>query len=408
MNIVLFEDQAVPRLAPLAILRPMFAVPCGSLTLANLALGLSNTVRGMVRPHLRSTVGDFLPQSELDEKQPTLYLNARLIPDAGILRHLQAICDASKPVRIKEGADVLVAWLPPGARLAGGGQELAGKLNEADLPDQSADDRFSLFGRAHELVTEHRGALLANLEHRLTWGSYEEIADGVFVNGDVKLSSQPAWNTEDGPILIETGVSIEPFCVIHGPTHLGAHTKVLPHSFLKGKLAIGVGCKVGGEISQSTMDDYSNKCHFGYLGAAHIGRWVNLGAGTTNSNLKNTYGTVRVEYEDQKIDSGEQFLGCVIGDFTKTAIHTSIYTGKLVGICSNVYGVVTKNVPSFANYAASLGDVSEHGPDVAVVTQRRVFARRGIQQREQDIQLIHDAYALESPKRHLVDQPPSI
>lgn len=156
------------------------------------------------------------------------------------------------------------------------------------------------------------------------------------------------------------------------------------------------------------MEAYSNKVHDGYLGSSYIGSWVNLGAGTCNSNLKNTYGTVRVEYEYGKVDTGMQFFGCIIGDYSKTAIQTSIYTGKMIGVCSNIYGMVTTNVPSFANYARSFGEITEHPVDVMEATQERMFQRRGVQQSEAHRRLLQAMYEIESPKRELANQPPSL
>ena len=94
--------------------------------------------------------------------------------------------------------------------------------------------------------------------------------------------------------------------------------------------------------------------HHGYLGHSYLGSWVNFGAGTSNSDLKNTYGPVNMEYRGRKIGTGMQFVGCFVGDYVKTAINTSIFTGKTIGVCSMVYGFVTANVPAFCNYAKTV------------------------------------------------------
>ena len=101
-----------------------------------------------------------------------------------------------------------------------------------------------------------------------------------------------------------------------------------------------------------------------------------------------------MEYRGQKIDTGMQLLGCVIGDYAKTAINTGIFTGKTIGVCSMVYGLVTTNVPSFSNYARSFGQVTEAPAEVMITAQARMFARRNVKQRPCDAQLIRDMYAL--------------
>jgi len=171
---------------------------------------------------------------------------------------------------------------------------------------------------------------------------------------------------------------------------------------------LGHTTKIGGEIEASIVEPYTNKQHHGFLGHSYLGSWVNLGAGTCNSDLKNTYGKVNMEYGGEKVDTGMQFVGCMMGDYAKTAINTSIFTGKTVGVCSMVYGFVTTNVPSFVNYARSFGQVTELPPEVMQQTQQRMFSRRDVEQRSHDIQLLHDMYELTREERQLAGDPLSL
>ncbi len=163
---------------------------------------------------------------------------------------------------------------------------------------------------------------------------------------------------------------------------------------LKDGVAIGARAKIGGEIEASIIEPLSNKQHHGFLGHSYVGSWVNLGAGTSNSDLKNTYGSVTMDYGGRRVPSGMQLVGCFIGDYAKTAVNTGIFTGKTIGVCSMVYGFVTTNVPGFTNYARSIGQVTEIGVDVAVATQARMFARRGIEQRDCDVELLRSLFEL--------------
>ena len=158
-------------------------------------------------------------------------------------------------------------------------------------------------------------------------------------------------------------------------------------------------------MEASTIEPYTNKQHHGFLGHSYIGSWVNLGAGTCNSDLKNTYGTVVMEYPDGRFQTNMQFLGCIIGDFAKTAINTSIFTGKLVGACSMLYGYVTRNVPSFVNYARAFGQITEVSLDVLISTQSRMFARRNILQQDAHVELLKDMYEQTKHERLMANEP---
>jgi UDP-N-acetylglucosamine diphosphorylase / glucose-1-phosphate thymidylyltransferase / UDP-N-acetylgalactosamine diphosphorylase / glucosamine-1-phosphate N-acetyltransferase / galactosamine-1-phosphate N-acetyltransferase len=171
---------------------------------------------------------------------------------------------------------------------------------------------------------------------------------------------------------------------------------------------VGEVCKVGGEVERSIVESFTNKQHHGFLGHSYIGSWVNLGAGTSNSDLKNTYGEVRLEYPHRRVDTGMQFLGCIVGDFAKSAINTSIFTGKIVGVCSMLYGSIGSNVPSFCNYARSFGQITECPVDQAILIQKRMFERRGIRQTPEDAELLKSVFELTRQERLISDEPPAL
>ena len=106
-----------------------------------------------------------------------------------------------------------------------------------------------------------------------------------------------------------------------------------------------------------------------------------------------------MEYPHGKSATGMQFLGCVMGDYSKTAINTGIFTGKVIGVCSMMYGFVTSNVPSFVNYARLFGQMTTLPPEVMIATQQRMFSRRKVEQRPCDMQLLHDMYRLTQGER---------
>ena len=408
MNVVLFEDAAVEQLYPITLTRPAFAVTCGGLRLIDLAYKLGTTVDGVVRPHLKAFLPDYLPRRDLQAATPTLWLNARLIPDAMYVSRLRNACAESGSWCVMQAGNVVAARTEAGLgpNLGASDQSTVLDFLACQLPTRRLD--LGLLEFPHNLLAEHLQIMSHNLEYLVEHGDYCEIAEGVFAPNGARLPDHVVFETQGGPIILGDRVTIGPFTVVRGPTRFASDVLVAPQSFVKGCVAVGQMAKLGGELSGAIIEPYSNKMHYGYLGTSYVGSWVNLGAGTTNSNLKNTYGTIRMHYGDRKVDSGMQFMGCVIGDYSKTAIHTSIYTGKIIGACSNVYGTVTTNVPSFANYARSLGDVTEHPPEVMEITQKRVFQRRDKTQEPRHIALIRDIYEIEAPKRNLANSPPSL
>jgi UDP-N-acetylglucosamine diphosphorylase/glucosamine-1-phosphate N-acetyltransferase len=146
-------------------------------------------------------------------------------------------------------------------------------------------------------------------------------------------------NTSAGPIYIGQGAEVQEGTIIRGPAAICEGALVKMGTLIYGATTIGPHCVVGGEIKNSVLFGFSNKGHEGYLGDSVIGEWCNLGAGTSNSNLKNNAGLVRVwnPASGQMVEAGLK-CGLFMGDYSRSAINTSFNTGTLVGVCSNVFG----------------------------------------------------------------------
>jgi UDP-N-acetylglucosamine diphosphorylase / glucose-1-phosphate thymidylyltransferase / UDP-N-acetylgalactosamine diphosphorylase / glucosamine-1-phosphate N-acetyltransferase / galactosamine-1-phosphate N-acetyltransferase len=407
MPIVLFEDERVSGLDPAAIGKPAFAINCGSYRLVDLTDQLGTAVLAHVRPHLVESVAadypDFQPSPTFQQTSsppgPTLWINARTVPSVQALHVFRQLLAAGQPGVVRSGDTVSAAVLPDGMTLnvAPGEGITTATFDVLNLPLLPGE--LPVFEYAHDIIRHHLTILSGNLEHRLTSGAYTQLSDGVFAAPGATLGQYVVTDTRRGPIVLEAGASIGPYCYLSGPVHVGAAARVLEHAALKDAVVIGHTAKIGGEVEASIIEPYTNKQHHGFLGHSYLGSWINLGAGTCNSDLKNTYGQVNMEYRGQKVATGMQFIGAIVGDYAKTAINTGIFTGKTIGACSMVYGFVTTNVPSFVNYARLFGQVSEAPVEVMVQTQRRMFARRGVTQRPCDIQLLHDMHALTMHER---------
>ena len=171
---------------------------------------------------------------------------------------------------------------------------------------------------------------------------------GVYREANVKVEEFVFFNTEKGPIYLSEGVFVEAGSRLEGPLFVGPYTQILG-----GKIktsTIGAYCKVSGEVSESVISSYSNKAHAGFLGNSYIGEWVNLGAGTTTSNLKNTYGEISLIIRGESVKTGLQFLGSIFADYVKTGIGTLLNAGTVIGLGSSIWGSVLhdKDIPDFS------------------------------------------------------------
>jgi UDP-N-acetylglucosamine diphosphorylase/glucosamine-1-phosphate N-acetyltransferase len=170
---------------------------------------------------------------------------------------------------------------------------------------------------------------------------------GVYVEEGATVESHVFFDTSNGPVLVRKGATVQAFTRVIGPCVIGNDT-VVGTDRIAGS-SIGDGCRVHGELSASILLAYSNKSHDGFVGHSYLGRWVNLGAGTTTSNLKNTYGTVSLWTPKGEKDTGLQFLGSLIGDHVKTGIGMQLNTGTVIGAGANVFNhMPEKAVPPFA------------------------------------------------------------
>ena len=165
-------------------------------------------------------------------------------------------------------------------------------------------------------------------------------AHPVEVHESAKLYPNTVLDAERGPIVVHERAIIRPGAVICGPCSIGRESVIVDHALIKPNTVIGPLCKIGGEVGGTIFQGYSNKAHDGHLGDSWVGEWVNFGAGTTNSNLLNTYGEVvmRLEPEGRLHRTGLTFQGAIVGDHVKFAIHSRIVTGAVVGTGAMIAG----------------------------------------------------------------------
>ena len=183
------------------------------------------------------------------------------------------------------------------------------------------------------------------------------------------------FDVRQGAVVLEPGSEVRHGTRLEGPVFVGSGTRILGGA-IRGS-SIGPHCRVHGEVSTSVFLGYGNKSHDGFVGHSVIGQWVNLGAGTTTSNLKNTYGAVRLDVAGCRIETGRINLGTLFGDHVKTAIGTMLATGTVVAAGANVFGAAAtpKYVPAFSWGSGGEERMTEEG---FLLVAERVLARRNV------------------------------
>lgn len=238
-------------------------------------------------------------------------------------------------------------------------------------------DIFRQNGRAihddYGLITSGRESRQITDKHTIVYGSRIFLEEGAEVKAAI-------LNAENGPIYIGKGAQVHEGAIIKGPFAMGEQSVVNMGAKLRGDTSCGPHCKIGGEISNSVLWGYSNKAHDGFLGHAVIGQWCNLGAGFNNSNLKNTYDSVRMwDYRENRfVHTGLQFCGLIMGDHSKSAINTMFNTGTTVGVAANIFGegFPQNAIPSFS-WGGAKGMVTHH-PRKALHTADIMMKRRDL------------------------------
>lgn len=417
MKINLFEDECVDELFPAIAARPAYAIQCAAKRLIDWVQDLNQPLFGIVRPHLRTIQElDFPMIEEWDGKNEdsTLFVNASTVPSRKNFEVLKSIVDRNRFGVVHAGERIAAALIPGDVK--GDRRHQNGILSRQYFATRNISElnalgsELDLFHYPHDIVRFNLETINDNLAYIIATRSLTEVRDGVFVAKGAQLGEHIVCDTSAGPIVVDENAKIGPYTFLSGPAYIGPNSKVIEHSAIKDAVSLGHTTKIGGEVEASIIEPYTNKQHHGFLGHSYLGSWINLGAGTCNSDLKNTYGEVKIEYPringvGSKVTTNMQFVGCIMGDYSKSAINTGIFTGKVVGLCSMLYGFVTTNVPSFVNYARLFGQVTEMPPEVMISTQKRMFARRNVKQRPCDIQLINDLYGITRNERQIAGEP---
>ena len=362
MKVIIYEDQKFDNLYPITYLRPVYELKCGHTSLREKIermVGKASFyyfMRDYLAPVFAKKLGnEKVNQIDVLKNDDLLIINGRLLAiDFNIdLNGTEEVALTNNQLvyaRIKKTSVDKIEF-----------KNLDEFINTvvSILPNRNID--VKMIDYPWNLVQNNAHAIIDDFDRITDKGIHGELSNQAAVIGDKNLihvsagsSIRPfvTLDTSNGPILIDKKVIIHPYTHIEGPFAMGEGSQAFGGNIREG-CAIGPVCRVRGEIEESIIHGYSNKHHDGFLGHAYVGEWVNLGAFTTNSYLKNDYTSIQLYVKGELVDSEDIKVGSFIGDHTKTSIGTLLTTGAMVGIMSNVVTsgkLIPKFIPSFCWY----------------------------------------------------------
>lgn len=405
MQIVYFEDYKIQQFNPLTFLRPLFMLRAGILPLYKRCekhfskAQITLTCREHLAPIVADSLRDYPVNIIKKTNEGVLLLNSR-IRSFGSLRKL-IIQAESSTVFYADDEPVAIFLLQDSLKMI----PAIATMNEYnDFFNTSKSSLKEV--RTDATLYNYCWDLMADIEKEISddydWlnpdtNKSEQVEidsavstinkENIFIGDNVKINPGVVLDASKGPIFIGNYTTVEAHAAIYGPTVIGPNSVVL-----RGKLtssSIGHTCRVGGEVENSIFQSYVNKYHDGFIGHSYVGSWVNFGAMTTNSDLKNNYSTIRTKLNSKAVDTHSKKVGSFIGDHTKFGIGTLLNTGINIGICSNLFGgtlITDKEVKSFS-WGGS-GNYKNYDVEKAIETANIVYGRRNATFSDRDEQLI--------------------
>lgn len=351
-KLILYDDATARNFEPFALTRPVSELRAGVVLIRQRwETALGTAAAGFIGPaHLDDFEEAGAPGAYSEAELPagTVVANARALPPLEALREGKA---AAWTINGRLAALRLTRAIPASA-LRTAGAELDSLVDpitkRVELIGRWLDAPWDLVRYLPEILTEDILRLGPTLQTANPKDATVLRGHPVFAELGATIEPHVLLDASAGPILVRRGSHIRGFTRIMGPCAIGPNTIVLGDRVAAS--SIGDDCRVHGEVSNTIFIGQANKAHNGFIGHCVLGRWVNLGASTVNSNLKNTYGNVSMWTPHGAQDTGMQFLGALLGDHSKTGIGTRLTTGSVIGAGANVVydGLAPKTVAPFA------------------------------------------------------------
>ena len=414
MQLCVFEDKKTSNFFPLTYSRPVYDLICGYTSLKSKIFKLFPTAKHSL--HCRSYLENITIRNNPGilvnsvENSECLFINGRVLADSNLIKLLSK--KKREDIVYVSGDTVIAAFLS------------TTKLNSFKIGDSIDLGNFETvhkesieqktFNYIWDLINYNGEELNKEFEiqfNKKKRKNQKRVAGKIFegvhlvekkaiiIEKGAVVKPGVVIDASKGPVFIDKNVEVFPNAIIEGPVYIGESTKIKSVATIYENVSIGKVCKVGGEVEDVIIMPYSNKQHAGFLGHAYLGSWVNLGADTNNSDLKNNYSTVKAYVNGKMIDSGSQFLGLMMGDHSKTAINTMFNTGTVVGFSCNIFGAGFPRtiIPSFTWGGAGISKI--YSVDKSIETAEIVMSRRNIAMTAEDKKLFHKIFELTKEER---------
>ena len=404
MHICIYEDSGCNNLLPMTYVRPVYDLFCGMVSLQEKLI--RNFPQASITLHTRSVlekvVRDRYPDCLVNEfpagLKEILFINGRSL--------LNSKTELNK---LGKNQSFIINDTVVAARLSGAELTIPIETVQNGITidlDETAIERQKVDGILVEyiwdLIQANGDQIRSDFTFAIQGRGDAVIDDGtiindenVFIDKTAKIMPHVVVDGSNGPVFIDRDVVIQPHVYVQGPVYIGPSVLIKAGAQIYSGSSIAEGCKIGGEVNNSIILPWSNKAHGGYLGSSYVGSWVNIGAGTNNSNLKNNYGAVKVTVDGEAIDTGLQFMGLIMGDHSKCGINTTFNTGTSIGINCNLYGSVIheNHIPSFT-WGSAVGGYTTYKLEKALSVNKIVMSRRKKSLKRNDEELLRNVFQL--------------
>ncbi|HEY7695356.1 MAG TPA: putative sugar nucleotidyl transferase [Nitrososphaeraceae archaeon] len=382
MSIVFFEDTSWKDFVPLSYTRSLFDIKIGSLTTYEQFNNKSSKV--LTRRYLEGVTKERHPGitvNKLEYNSDDIYINSLFIPRTSLFKKL----NAKKRFLITFGNKILMGRVDKSdceyiyESVVEDKKINSNKISTEITNINDLNEYGTLYCWPWDIIVQLKNILKSQILKKKNPRGVKVIGNNpVYVDKTSIIDQGTVLDASDGGIHIGPQSSIHQSS-IQGPVHIGEYTQVKPYSIISNSY-VGNNCRIAGEVDSSIVLDYTNKSHQGYIGHSYVGEWVNLGANTTTSDLKMTYGTISMKVDNEKKDTKSIKLGSFFGDMSKTSIGTNIYCGLKIGISSHVYGNIFEDVPSYVIYGHGIGsENAEMNISSSIKFQKRMMSRRNVE-----------------------------
>ncbi len=420
MNIIIFEDEFYDNLSPLTLLKPTYDIRTGIFTNAE-RVGLVLKEKFKIFYHCRKILSDYITEIKGNktnnfEKNDSLFLNGRIVFKKNLLDYLINFNDSfiwkydnivlAVKLSNENIRDIYPLIKPDNKCEFIPFSEIVNQLKLNILDNETfkfyPEKDFYIINYSWDIIKYFNSILNYDLELLEFKLNNKNQTDCKIVNPELVNISHSSivmpytvFDASNGKIFIDDEVLIEPFTYIKGPVYIGKKSIIKAGTKLYGPVSIGYNSRIAGEVSGTLFHSFVNKQHDGFIGNSYISEFVNLGADTVTSNLKNNYSLIKARFNKNSIQhqTGLTFLGSIIGDHTKTGINTMLNTGSIIGIFALIAGggFPDKFIDSFTWYIQGK-QPSRYKIDEALQTAKIVTERRQVDLSQSYEKLIRNVY----------------